>query len=163
PFQVNSAGLPLALRARCVWGFLRRNDHPEPRNYKDWIYRSVGKGFADTFLIPYSEKFWCVSPKDMTFEWTGNRVPQPNLSQVLGGGVRNRRISIGTNAVFRYPQPGPGYGTLARALAKRCGPIRLGHCAARLDAGMRRILFSDNTAINYQVLINTIPLPELVR
>jgi protoporphyrinogen oxidase len=162
PFQVNSAGLPVALRARCVWEFLRRNGNPEPRNYQDWIYRSVGKGFADTFLIPYSEKFWCVSPKEMTFEWTGNnRVPQPRLSQVLRGAIYNKRTSIG-NAIFRYPEPGPGYGAVARALAKRCGAIRLGHHATRLDAGMRRIVFNDNSAVNYQVLINTIPLPELV-
>ena len=28
PFQVNTAGLPIGLRARCVWNFLRRSASP---------------------------------------------------------------------------------------------------------------------------------------
>src|SRR5687768_642661 len=51
PFQVNTAGMPLALRARCVWDFLRRSRSAQPANYEQWIYASVGRGFAETFLI----------------------------------------------------------------------------------------------------------------
>src|SRR5919106_2078074 len=41
PFQVNTAGLPWTLRARCVWQFLRRHSHPAPTTYEEWIYRSI--------------------------------------------------------------------------------------------------------------------------
>src|ERR1035441_9950345 len=41
------------------------------------MHSTLGKGFADIFLTPYSEKFWTVHPREMTFEWAGNRVPKP--------------------------------------------------------------------------------------
>src|SRR5688500_17654844 len=104
PFQVNTAGLPIGLRAQCVWDFLRRGSQPSPTNYEEWINRSVGRGFASTFLIPYSEKFWTVHPREMTFEWTNNRVPQPSTWQVLRGAIWSKPTNIGTNAFFRYPR-----------------------------------------------------------
>src|SRR5665213_946112 len=70
PFQINSTNVPLARRIKCVWSYLRRESNPEPTNYQEWIYRTIGRGFGDTFLIPYSEKFWNVHPRDMSFEWT---------------------------------------------------------------------------------------------
>src|SRR5690349_12885392 len=50
PFQINSTNLRIDRRLRCVISFLRRSSNPEPQNYADWIYRSVGRGFGDTFL-----------------------------------------------------------------------------------------------------------------
>jgi len=90
PFQINSTNLRIDRRLYCVWTFLRRQTNPEPANYADWIYKTIGRGFADTFLIPYSEKFWGVHPREMSFEWTGNRVPKSNLKQVLRGAIPRR-------------------------------------------------------------------------
>lgn len=162
PFQVNSATLPIGLRTRCVWGFLRRGKEPEPTNYEEWIVRSVGKGFAETFLIPYSEKFWTVHPREMTFDWTNNRVPQPNTWQVLRGAILDRHTKIGTNAIFRYPAEDGGYGTIAETLAARAGKIHLGHRAARIDTGRRQIRFENGTSVDYDMLISSIPLPDLI-
>lgn len=163
PFQVNTAKLPLGLRARCVWEFLRREREKRPANYEEWIYGSVGRGFAETFLIPYSEKFWTVHPREMTYEWTGNRVPQPNTMQVIRGALWSRQTRIGTNSEFLYPASDPGYGTIGDALLKRTGPVRCGHRATRLDAAARVIRFDNGQAVSYRRLVSTIPLPELVR
>ena len=48
PFQINSTNLPIGRRIQCVWSFLRRAMNPEPTNYAEWIYRTIGRGFADT-------------------------------------------------------------------------------------------------------------------
>lgn len=85
PFQINSTNLPLDRRLRCVWTFMRRAKNPQPTNYAEWIYRTIGRGFGDTFLIPYSEKFWGVHPREMSFEWTGNRVPKSNSDKCCAG------------------------------------------------------------------------------
>ncbi|MEZ5843957.1 MAG: FAD-dependent oxidoreductase [Hyphomicrobiaceae bacterium] len=162
PFQVNTANLPLALRAKCVWGFIRREANPEPTNYEEWIYRSVGKGFADTFLIPYSEKFWGISMRDMTFEWTGSRVPSVKLSQVLRGAVINRITAVGTNATFKYPASGPGYDAIASAIARSAGPIHTGWRATHIDPARREIEFAGRGTVRYGSLVNTIPIPELI-
>jgi protoporphyrinogen oxidase len=162
PFQVNTAGLPLSLRARCVWGFFRRDKKAKPRNYEEWMYATLGKGFANTFLIPYSEKFWTVHPSEMTFEWTGNRVPRPSARQVIRGALINKQTAIGTNATFRYPDSELGYGAVAKALASRSGPIHLGHRARAWNTRSRLLTFTNGTQLSYETLVNTIPLPELI-
>ena len=163
PFQVNTAGMPLSVRARCVWDFLRRDRRAQPRNYEEWMYASLGRGFAETFLIPYSEKFWTVHPREMTHEWTGNRVPQPSTLQVLRGALWARQTRIGTNVDFRYPRSAPGYGAVGEALARRAGPLRCGKRAIGLDLGRRTVRFADGTSVRFERMISTIPLPELVR
>ena len=162
PFQVNTAGLPLGLRARCVWNFFRRDAYPEPQNYEDWIYKNLGKGFAETFLIPYSQKFWGVHPREMTHRWMGDRVPRPSASQVVRGALWNRQTKIGTNAVFRYPSVGAGYGAIARALSERVGKVHLGSRASTLHGARRRVEFTNGASLDYECLISTIPLPDLV-
>jgi protoporphyrinogen oxidase len=162
PFQVNTATLPLALRARCVWSFLRRDAEAKPCNYEDWMYANLGRGFAETFLIPYSEKFWTVHPREMTHEWTGNRVPRPSTFQVLRGALWSKQTRIGTNVDFRYPESAPGYGAIPDALACKAGPIYLSHRACRLDVRRQEVHFDNGARIGYKSLISTIPLPELV-
>ena len=162
PFQVNTAGLPLALRARCVWAYLNREKAAKPHNYEEWRYANLGRGFADTFLIPYSEKFWTVHPREMTHEWTGNRVPQPTTLQVLRGSLWSKQTRIGTNVDFRYPDSAPGYGAIPEALAQKAGPVCRGHRASRLDVRARTVHFDNGMAVRYQRLISTIPLPDLV-
>ncbi len=163
PFQVNTAGMPLGVRTRCVWDFLTRERAGRPRNYEEWIYQSVGRGFAETFLIPYSEKFWTVHPREMTHEWTGNRVPQPTTLQVLRGALWSRQTRIGTNAEFRYPSHAPGYGSIGESLRARAAKVHCGHRASRVDIPGHRVHFENGTTVDYGRLVSTIPLPELVR
>jgi protoporphyrinogen oxidase len=163
PFQVNTAGLPIGLRARCIWNFLNRSKEAEPTNYEEWMYRNLGRGFADTFLIPYSEKFWGVSPKEMTFEWTGDRVPKPGLWQVLRGALQSKQTQIGTNVDFRYPLTEVGYGAIAEALKNKCGTLHLRHRAVEIDPRKKRVSFDNGACVRYDTLVNTIPLPELIK
>lgn len=162
PFQVNTAGLPLLLRARCVWDFLRRSDEEDPANYEQWMYANIGRGLAETFLIPYSEKFWGVPPAEMTHDWTGNRVPKPATSQVLRGAIWSRRTAIGTNATFSYPLSGAGYAAIPRALAGRVPEIHLEHRVVAVDPARRRVRFANGLELGYRALVSTLPLPQLI-
>lgn len=162
PFQINSTNLPVLERIKCVWHYLRRARNPEPTNYQGWIYRTIGRGFGDTFLIPYSEKFWSVHPRDMSFEWTGNRVPTSNVWQVLRGAFVSRNTRVGTNASFRYPSGGDGYGAVAGAISRRIGKSLHTNCrATRIDTRRQRVIFKE-IAVDYRVLLSTIPLPQLL-
>jgi protoporphyrinogen oxidase len=164
PFQINSTNLRIDRRVHCVISFLRRGSNPEPKNYADWIYRSVGRGFADTFLIPYSEKFWGVHPREMSFEWTGNRVPKADVWQVLRGAVISRNTRVGTNATFRYPRGSEGYGAVPNALRRHIeNRLHMNHRATSIDTARKRIEFDNDTAADYRVLLSTIPLPTLVQ
>lgn len=163
PFQVNTAGLPIALRAKCLWNFLNRGRESEPSNYQEWMYRTLGRGFADTFLIPYSEKFWTVHPSEMTFEWTGNRVPKPTLWQVLRGAIWSKQTNIGTNVDFRYPVSGVGYGVIATAMKEKAAKINYQHRASTVLTEKKKVLFDNGKEADYDTLISTLPLPELIR
>lgn len=162
PFQVNTAGLPLSLRMHCVWTFLRRPRQAQPRNYEEWMHAKLGRGFADTFLIPYSEKFWTVHPREMTHEWTGNRVPQPSTAQVIRGALWSRQTRIGTNFDFRYPSGGAGYGAIGDAMSRKVSRLHLAHRAVELDTTRRRVNFHNGHSVGYRQLITTLPLPDLV-
>lgn len=162
PFQINTAGLPLSLRFRCVVAYLMRGKNPEPTNYAEWMYKTIGKGFADTFLIPYSEKFWGISPSEMTFEWTSTKVPKSSPWQVLIGSVVNRYAAVGSNAVFHYPVHGGGYGTISSAMQKRGGRIFCKHRVVEVDVDGQTVTFDNGGRFDYRILVNTIPLPELI-
>jgi len=163
PFQVSTAGLPIGVRARCVWQFLRRRQHGAPTNYQEWIDQNLGTGFGDTFLVPYSEKFWTVSPREMTYEWTGDRVPSPSTLQVLCGALIKRQTKIGKNAVFQYPESEPGYRAIPDAMGRHVeADIHLNCRATRVDTARRVVEFDGQTEVSYDKLVSTIPLPELV-
>lgn len=164
PFQINSTGLPLFKRIACVWQYLNRDTEFTPANYAEWIYKTIGKGFADTFLIPYSEKFWGVHPREMTYEWTGNRVPKSSILQVLRGAIWSRNTRAGTNATFRYPDGAGGYGTVSNHLrAQLDDRVHCNHRAIRVDLKNRRVEFENGKIVEYRVLLNTIPIPEFVK
>ena len=163
PFQVNTAGLPLLTRFRCVRDFLLRAADHEPANYEEWMYSNIGRGLAEIFLIPYSEKFWGVHPRELTHDWTGNRIPKPSTLQVLRGAVWSRKTHIGSNATFQYPVGGGGYGAVATALARQVTDLHLHHAAVGLDPLERRVRFNNGRVLDYRTLINSIPLPALLK
>lgn len=164
PFQVNTSKLPFAQRIRCVLGFLFRKQ-AKVENYEDWIIQNFGRGFADTFFVPYAEKFWGVPPKEMTYEWTEQRVPQPKIADVAKGMFRDLETSLGTHVQFQYPsQPGAGFAAISQALASKIENAYYGKKATAIDPQKKQIFFNgDATAQSYEYLLSSIPLPELIR
>jgi protoporphyrinogen oxidase len=162
PFQINTAGLPLKLRWRCVRDFLLRDRDAPKDSYLDWMYANLGRGFSDSFLVPYSEKFWTVHPREMTHEWTGARVPQPSALQVLRGALWSRQTKIGSNATFRYPDAPAGFGAVGQTLARSVAPVHLLHRARRIDWRSRTVAFDNGHETGFERLISTIPLPALI-
>ncbi|MHC4532321.1 MAG: protoporphyrinogen/coproporphyrinogen oxidase [Planctomycetota bacterium] len=164
PFQVNSSHLPLLLRMRCVLNFLLRKRNFTARNYEEWMIQNFGKGFATTFLIPYAEKFWRVSPREMAYDWTDARVPQPSVKEVVRGAFVDTRSDLGPNAEFQYPsEPGAGFAGLARAIASKIENIHYGMKASAIDAKKKKVFFNGGEkAMDYDNLISTLPLPDLI-
>ena len=60
PFQANTYGLPINIVKDCLLGFIENDfeDVSKVKNYQDWVYYMFGKGIAEHFMIPYSQKFW---------------------------------------------------------------------------------------------------------
>lgn len=164
PFQVNTFGLPKNIIRQCLAGFKNAIKKPKRNydNYKDWIYANFGKGIANNFYLPYSEKFWTVKARELTTDWLDVRVPRPRLEQVIAGATSIQREEFGPNAEFQYPQYG-GIQQITEALLKRNTKIMLGKEAIKIGLDKKIVYFNDRTAVYYDNLISTISLPELFK
>jgi len=168
PFQANTFGLPIPIVKECLLSFIHAYQKSNGsknhvyHNYEDWINAHFGKGIAKHFMVPYAEKFWTVSPKEMTTDWLDVRVPMPTLEEVVEGALTRQTKGFGPNIKFRYPSVN-GIFELAESFVRGGVNVLLNKTAIQVDLERKKITFSDGTSCSYEVLISTIPLPELVR
>lgn len=165
PFQVNTFGLPAGVKKDCIDGFrdvcAKKNSGKKCKDYEKWIYSKFGKGIAEHFYLPYSEKFWTVPAKEMTTDWVDVRVPLPKLDEVIEGSRRLYEKEYGPNAAFRYPL-NTGISKIPEAfLPKISNRVFLNKKAVCLSLKDKVITFEDGSIAGYKSLISTIPVPEL--
>lgn len=167
PFQNNIRCLPHSEMLECLRGLIRiatRPNHKPLANFEDWLIAGFGEGIAQSFLLPYNFKVWACPPREMAFQWVGERVAKVDLERVVVNVLEGRDDpGWGPNSTFRYPLRG-GTGETWRRLAQRFPPssLQFGKSISSLDARNRAIGFSDGTRAGYDILISTLPLDVLV-
>jgi protoporphyrinogen oxidase len=164
PFQANTFGLPPDVAYECVMGFLKAHyaaDKGEPKNFEEFSLAHFGEGISRHFMLPYNSRLWGVDPKEITAAWCQRFVPLPSVEDVIAGAVGRNDRELGYNTSFVYPRL--GIGELPRAMARELPEIELGRAPERIDFTGRRLHFSDGESVRYDVLINTAPLPTLIR
>jgi protoporphyrinogen oxidase len=165
PFQANTFGLPDNIVRDCVKGFIENNfvNSDSISNYEDWIYYMFGKGIAEHFMIPYSQKFWGINAKNLTTDWVNVRHPKPSKEEVIKGSLEDQTKGFGINASYRYPKKG-GYGYIGSQLTEKCkGRIKVGMEATKIDVNKKEIEFNRNELVSYETILSSIPLPELIK
>src|SRR5262249_13720187 len=88
-------------------------------------------------------------------------IPRPTVEEVVRGALGSEVRGLGYNPTFLYPRRG-GIGVIARALAERCGEIRLGRTVRRVDLVAHRLGRDDGETLDYERLISTMPLDALL-
>jgi protoporphyrinogen oxidase len=178
PFQANLHGLPAEVIKDCLLGVVEaevanarraeqgaRGGKPdgEPRDFEEYCLRHFGRGISDHFMIPYNERLWGVSPRDITAAWCSRFVPLPNVEQIIAGAVGAGPPELGYNVSFLYPKQG-GIETFSRALQSRMagGQVHTSAAPERVDWRSRQVVMAGER-IPYRALVSTIPLPELLR
>ena len=176
PFQANVYGLPPQVVYECVMGAVEaaqnRPQHveedDEPTRFSDWIKFYFGEGIARHFMLPYNAKLWGVSADEITSWWCQRFVPRPQLSSIIAGAVGCHQDGMGYNATFLYPKEG-GIQTVAEHLSRLGGRehIQLNSPVIRIDPTSKTLAIqtkSDQVGrqIQYQRLVNTMPLPDLI-
>jgi protoporphyrinogen oxidase len=167
PFQANTHGLPAEVIRDCLVGFVRamqENGTPDddaPPSFREWIHRTFGEGIARHFMEPFNEKLWRRDLSEMTSDWVSWSIPRPRLEDVVNGALGLTTPPMGYNTNFRYPRSG-GIATLADAVARSAGPVRLGTEVTRVDVRKRRVTLGDGTRLEYDALVSTIPLDRLL-
>ncbi len=167
PFQANLHGLPPDVVKECLMGVieakLKGDTGGEPRNFEDYCLRHFGAGISKHFMVPYNERLWGVSPKEITASWCSRFVPLPNLEQIVAGAVGAGPGEMGYNVSFVYPKQG-GIETFTKALIGQLDPqhIQTGVSPDVIDYERREIEVGGER-IPYAALVASIPLPELLK
>lgn len=147
PYQAYNYGLPPTVIADNILGLIAAREAsthgPAPRHYEDWILRTFGQGIAQHFMLPYNRKQWAWDLTDMSFGWIADRVPVPDIRDVLLGALRPPEAAVGPNHEFWYPLEG-GIESLVHGFTARipAGRLRLGTQVASID-GRAQVVVTD--------------------
>ena len=166
PFQANLFALPLLERLNCVITFIStrffKNDNKKNTHYNsyyEWCQKNLGKGISNYFMVPYNEKVWGISSKNLTTDWMGRLVPYPDTREILVGAYKNQKGKFGYNPVFYCPK-NASIEVLPRNLA--LNNIKNGQAVININIETKTIRTNDGNIYSYDLLINTIPLPVCV-
>ena len=167
PFQASTYGLPADVVKECILGAVKayyEHDHSrEPQNFKEYIEMFWGEGIAKHFMMPYNKKLWAVPLEEMSHTWLSGRVPQPNLEEIVLGGLRPLPKPLGPNARFGYPLHG-GFESLVKGFMKYLDAkrIKLNTTITAINPAKHQLTLTDGSTMNYRRLVCTMPLPVLV-
>jgi len=163
PFQNNIHRLPDEVFLDCLIGIIDAQRAPRTRNnFGEWIEAIFGDGIARTFMAPYNFKVWAHPLEMMGTQWQGDRVPDVDVRRILQHLLAGSDdVGWGPNNRFKFPLLGTGmlYERMAGALAKT---VELGRDAIAIDTTSRVVSFADGTSTPYDMLVSTLPLPELI-
>ncbi len=134
-----------------------------PANFEEFIYKVWGAGIARHFAIPYNKKLWTLPLTEMETSWLGGRVPLPNLEEIIEGALEPVARPMGPNARFGYPLRGGFQALVSGFLPHIKGTLELNADVVQLSPGQRIVALADGRRFQYDSLISTMPLPDLVR
>jgi protoporphyrinogen oxidase len=163
PFQYNLWALGSRALARSIVEDMRAARPPvEGASFGELLLSAWGARSVSLFFRPYNEKLWGRTLEELPGDCAGRFLPRANLD-LAERGATGRTDVPGYNGTFLYPASGR-LGDLMTSLAQ---PIRAGlHCGVAvtaIDLTRRRLRTSDGATIDYDLLISTIPLADLVR
>jgi protoporphyrinogen oxidase len=161
--QVNLHGLPADVVVKCISDFVEVRQAPDRpvNNYEDWLLSSFGKTFAELFPMQYTRKYHTTTADNMSTDWLGPRIYRPSLEEVLCGALSHSAPDVHYIKHFRYPKNDGFVSYLTKFVPM--GNLKLNHKVVSIDPHARELCFSNGLSTNYDGLITSIPLPELIR
>jgi protoporphyrinogen oxidase len=163
PVQLHLHGLPEDVVVKAVTDFVEERQAPDRpvKNYADWLLSSFGRSFAETFPMTYTRKYHTTTADNMSTDWLGPRIYRPSLEEVLRGTLSPSSAHVHYITHFRYPSEGGFNRYLKKFLPM--GNLRLGHELVSIDPRARRLTFSNGFVTEYDGLVSSVALPDLIR
>lgn len=163
PAQNNLAPLPIEEKVKIIDSFVNRprKDVAEISDYAEWLRVQYGDYFAENFPFAYTRKYWGVEAKQLETKWVGNRLHVSPLPEVLRGAFAEQQENFYYTKFMNYPKKG-GFRSIMNECRKGLD-IRLNKKAVRIDTAAKQVEFDDGTAENYDNLISSLPLPEIIK
>ncbi len=132
----------------------------QTNNFEQWCYRYQGKTFSDHFTLPYTAKYWAIDADQLTTDWLGPRFYIPTIEQIKQGATERLAANYHYIKTFRYPRTG-GFSAYCNAF-KLSKPVRCNHAVNYINPHKKTLQFSNGEIHNYDYLLSSMPLPELV-
>jgi len=162
PFENGLAALDLKTRLRCLRGYLfQRAAGSEVRNLEDWAYRAFGPALARAYFLPYNEKIWKRSARDLGLDWV-ERIPRPGLIELIKGTAGLRTEGYRHQLYFHHPKKG-GIEALVKVLIKDPRKIRTNSRVIRIEKnGKLWQVTTESGKYRYEHVVCCLPLQELI-
>jgi protoporphyrinogen oxidase len=167
-------GLPKEVVNECIMGFVEAQESREELykigsktanylgvSFKEWIGSVFGSGIAKHFMIPYNEKMWKTDLSELSSEWVDWSIPVPRLDEVIAGALGIENPRMGYSSQFLYPGEG-GIEVLPKAFLPYVKNLHYNKRLSGIDLHKKKAWFDDDSSIEYDRLVSTIPLPELL-
>jgi len=163
PVQLHLHGLPEDVIVKVISDFVEERQAPDRpvKNYADWLLASFGRTFAELFPMQYTRKYHLTTADNMTTDWLGPRIYRPSLEEVLRGALSPSSPHVHYITHFRYPREG-GFVSYLKKFVPLAN-LKLNHELVSLDPRARQLSFSNGIVANYDALVSSVPLPDLVR
>ena len=163
PVQLHLHGMPEDLIIKVITDFVDERQAPERpvKNYADWLYASFGKTFAESFPMQYTRKYHLTTAENMSTDWLGPRIYRPSLEEVIRGAISAAASHVHYITHFRYPSDGGFMCYLKKFVPK--GNLKLNHELVSIDPRARQLTFSNGLVTNYDRLVSSVALPDLIR
>jgi protoporphyrinogen oxidase len=160
PVQNNLYPLKAGERVAAIKSFLEKPEVTKAHNYYKWQVQKYGRYISDNFTAKYAEKYWTMPSKELTVDWVGNRMYQPRLEEVLYGALTDDTENVYYAGEMRYPQQG-GYKSFIGPMVQE---LRVKYLmkAVSIDTEYKQVTFENGLKTNYENLISSLPLPEIV-
>ena len=163
PVQNHLFDLPPADREKALADFLAAQEKyrgREPRNYEEWCRFQYGDFLVENFYCLYTAKYWHVPMAELATDWLGGRLLPSQVANVVAGAQGPVEEKQAVFRTFRYPRRG-GFFAMLAPLADGVD-LQLNQRAVRVDAVRRRVGFASGLEADYDALVSTVPLPDLV-
>jgi protoporphyrinogen oxidase len=162
PVQLHLHGLPEETVIKIIADFVEERQHLERpvKNYADWLLSSFGRTFAESFAMQYTRKYHLTTAENMSTDWLGPRIYRPTLEEILRGALSPSAPQVHYITHFRYPRNGGFVSYLQKFVPM--GNLKLNHELMAIDPRARRLTFSNGVVAEYENIISSVPLPDLI-
>ncbi len=160
PVQTNLAILDTEEKIKIISDFVNRPNYDSLDNYQQWLESKYGRYFTNSFPRVYTRKYWTVEPKMMDTSWIGVRMYTPSLEEVLYGAFEKETPYLHYSGTSRYPIKG-GFESFIVDLKENADALCNTNVTA-IDLDGKAVLLDDNSCIEYENLVFSAPLPEII-
>jgi protoporphyrinogen oxidase len=166
PFENDLAALRPAERDYCLHTFLE-NPYGRyvPQTMLQFFLTTFGEGMTQLYLRPYNEKIWKFDPAFMDTQMV-ERIPKPPAEDIIKSAQGASTEGYLHQLYFYYPKQG-GIQSLLDGFLRNLGTkvtIRTGLEVRQVarSAQQWQVQTSDQSVRQYDRLVSTIPVPDLV-